>query len=900
MQDQARVEDLLPYMPGVAQCERALRELNLAWRLIESTAKMVCPQEAKTILPTMKATRDGFSGLETELITHLVHESIAKSAQEIHFKAQVIIDIVVRNLFERTADVGFLAMDDAIRAFILDPRRDPAGMVARLRAYRDKYTVYDEILILDTEGRVLAQLDADNPIAQSRDALIGRTLACDAYVETFAQSDLRPGGGRSLIYSRKIAHPESGAAIGVLCLCFPIAVEMVDVFAGLRKAGDRSVMLMLDAAGTVIASSDDEHIAVGRRVPLAFEGDYQILSYAGREYFAKTCAAQDYQGYGGPGWLGHVMIPCETAFRHRNDDALSACDPATLAGIMAHAKTFCPPLDDVTAKAEGINLSLRRVVWNGKIMSAGQDRDLLRLKSILHEISQTGDETRRIFKDSIYDLYATVISSGLQDLAFVSRLMIDLMDRNLYERANDCRWWALTPEIRRLMAQHPSARAEQQSKRQRLTRILDEINVLYTAYARLVIFDAAGTIVAASGLPDGEERNDGGGMIGRAMDAALVRKTLALPDDQAYCVSAFEPTWLYGDRATYIYCAAIRGPGGPGEPSDAADAGRAVGGIGLVFDAEAEFNNMLTSSLPRQGGAFAAYADRDGRVISSTHPDYPVGSLLAAAMMGDADDSGRAGIAVLDGCYTMVGRTMSFGYREYKKTDNYCNDVIALACVPIGLQADKAAPGIQADRGSRDSIDIPARQGQWQNGATHEFGMVTVDGDIYALPSACVIEAIEVKRMHAASTLKPLIVGVLNYQDGEDARSAFVPVVDLRYLMHPDAAGASTSIAPEASGDIVVVRHGKHTLGLLVDDLLDVLAFGDDQIEASIRLFHSRPSYVRNLIKTADPARMMQVIDVEGIVKRVFADNAAVLPNALPDALREAGAMQALAGQVEV
>jgi chemotaxis signal transduction protein len=877
MQDQARIEELLPYMPGVAQCARTLRELNFAWRLIESTAKMVCPLEAKTILPTMKATRDGFSDLEKELITHLVHENIAKSVQEIHFKAQVIIDIVVRNLFERTADIGFLAMDDAIRAFILDPQRDLAGMAARLRAYRDKYTVYDEILILDIDGRVLAQLDENNAIAQSRDPLIGRTLACDTYVETFAQSDLRPAGGRSLIYSRKIVHPEHGAPIGILCLCFPIAVEMVDVFAGLRKAGDRAVMLMLDGAGTVIASSDDEHIAVGRRVPLAFDGEYEILSYAGRDYFAKTCAAQDYQGYGGPGWLGHVMIPCETAFRHRNVDALSAYDADTLSGIMSHAKTFCPPLDDVTVKAEGINLSLRRVVWNGKIMSAGQDRDLLRLKSILHEISQTGDETRRIFKDSIYDLYATVISSGLQDLTFVSRLMIDLMDRNLYERANDCRWWALTPDIRRLMAQNPLAATEQESKRQRLTRVLDEINVLYTAYARLVIFDTAGMIVAASGLPDTE---DGGhGVIGRAMDAALVRKTLALPDDQAYCVSAFEPTWLYGDRPTYIYCAAIREPGDPG------DGGRAVGGIGLVFDAEVEFNNMLTSSLPRQSGAFAAYTDRDGRVISSTHPDYPVGSMLSpvAAMVEDAADSGQAGIVVLDGCYTMVGHTMSFGYREYKNTDNYRNNVIALACVPIGLKADGAALGVE-----EDTTAIPARQGQWQNGAVSEFGIVAVDGDLYALPSSSVIEAIEIKRMHAASTLKPLIVGVLNYRDADDAPSAFVPVIDLRYLMHPNAPVAGAADRPDEPGDIVMVRHGRHTLGLLVGGLLDVLAFGEEQIEASIRLFHSRPSYVRNLIKTADPARMIQVIDVESIVKRVFADNAGIL--------RDADVIEALVG----
>jgi len=33
-------------------------------------------------------------------------------------KAQVAVDIVIRNLFERTADIGFLATDDDIREFI--------------------------------------------------------------------------------------------------------------------------------------------------------------------------------------------------------------------------------------------------------------------------------------------------------------------------------------------------------------------------------------------------------------------------------------------------------------------------------------------------------------------------------------------------------------------------------------------------------------------------------------------------------------------------------------------------------------------------------------------------------------------------------------------------------------
>lgn len=104
----------------------------------------------------------------------------------------MIIDIVVRNLFERTADVGFLAMDEAIRQFILaGPQGDRHAIVARLDAYRQKYTVYDEIFILDPQGRVLANLDPAHPIGQSHDPLVARTLAA-----TGAEIDVAASAGK--------------------------------------------------------------------------------------------------------------------------------------------------------------------------------------------------------------------------------------------------------------------------------------------------------------------------------------------------------------------------------------------------------------------------------------------------------------------------------------------------------------------------------------------------------------------------------------------------------------------------------------------------------------------------------------------------------------------------------
>ena len=67
----------------------------MLWYLIELITRRVCPLEAKTILPTVRATRDGLNHLGKQIITNLVQENIIKSIQENRFKAHVIIDIVV-------------------------------------------------------------------------------------------------------------------------------------------------------------------------------------------------------------------------------------------------------------------------------------------------------------------------------------------------------------------------------------------------------------------------------------------------------------------------------------------------------------------------------------------------------------------------------------------------------------------------------------------------------------------------------------------------------------------------------------------------------------------------------------------------------------------------------------
>ena len=235
------VDTFLPYMRDVLRCERSLHELNLIWRMIESSAKMNCPDEARGILPSMAATRAGFGRLEQELVTSLVGEKVGNMLEAIGTKARYVIDIVVRNLYERTADVGFLARDRELCAFVAGLHDGDVRIRERLRAYRAKYTVYDEILLLDPQGRVLACADGADRISSSTDALIGQTLKSDEFVETFRATDLRPGRSQALIYSRRMLHPVTGAVVGLLCLSFDFEQELARIFRSHRDPEERPV-----------------------------------------------------------------------------------------------------------------------------------------------------------------------------------------------------------------------------------------------------------------------------------------------------------------------------------------------------------------------------------------------------------------------------------------------------------------------------------------------------------------------------------------------------------------------------------------------------------------------------------------------------------------------------------
>lgn len=300
-----------PQMRSLQKLEAALQRLDLRWEVIDTTARIVCPGEAAGFLHTLDQTRTAFATLAQEMVEHIATTHLSNRMGDLASRAQVAIDILVRNLFERTADVGFIATDGPLVAFVEaaavqgDP--DAATLLRqRLQEYRAKYTVYDDILLLDACAHPLLGLQD----RQLTEALVVQEPAWwrgamdrPGYGEHYGASGWYPGEGDLLLYVHRVVSAQ-GRACGAVVLRFGLHSELESIFADLRDPEDRVALLLVDGSDRVIASSKPAEFSVGE---VLATGSLQSLdarpcTHRGHDYLAQARTTRGYQVYQGLPW----------------------------------------------------------------------------------------------------------------------------------------------------------------------------------------------------------------------------------------------------------------------------------------------------------------------------------------------------------------------------------------------------------------------------------------------------------------------------------------------------------------------------------------------------------------------------------------------------------------------
>ena len=637
--------------PSVVKHQTNLLNLNRWWDKVALVGKINSLNVPQSLLANMLDTKGEFADLQELLIENLLAEQLQQVGRKHRSMARTLIDIPNRNLFERTADVGFLATDARFVNF-LKAQHDAADtqrIVQHMQEYAAKYSVYDDVILLDPQGSVRARMN--NAVAEQlgTDPVVQQLISSGKdYVEVCRYSALCPHKTIASLFLAPVRDPHSNELLGVLCLSFKLEDEMTSLFADLDD-GSGLVMALLDARGKVLVASDQSLLARGELV--ATNGQDSLITLNNHQYFCTVAPTRGYQGYVGLSWQGCVLMPLSKPLEHQADDIVAQQDVTLWQG-------FSATLSNIQRRSRVVTDDLDLVVLNGRIAAARTDAD--EFIPILEEIRQIGRQMQGIFSRSVSQLMTTALTTHYNALSAQAALAIDIMDRNLYERANDCRWWALTETFTQVLAAPDIPPQAAQS----MSDILAYINNLYTVYQGIYVYDKNGRIIAVSnpGLKEWQGT--------QATEQSLWQSVMSLTDTQQYSVSAFHPCDYYQQRPTYIYNAAIR--------SD----NRVVGGIGLVFDSEPEFRQMLDEVLHNADAKrMGIFVERSGKVISaSSNAPWQAGEhiTLPADIISHRSGEQGAGIFTLEGQQYVVGFAVSKGYREYKTTDGYSNDILAL------------------------------------------------------------------------------------------------------------------------------------------------------------------------------------------------------------------------------
>jgi Methyl-accepting chemotaxis protein (MCP) signalling domain len=202
------------------------------------------------------------------------------------------------------------------------------------------------------------------------------------------------------------------------------------------------------------------------------------------------------------------------------------------------------------------------------------------------------------------DLVDEVPGKRMADLALYA---VETIDRNLYERSCDVRWWATdSAVVEACAAPGDAGRAKWASDR--LGVILDS----YTVYLDLWIADANGRVIA-HGRPDRYREVLGADVSG----SSWFQQAMATSDGTRFAVDDITTASLLGGAPVATYATAVRAGG--------ATRGSAIGALGIFFDwgeqSHAIVDGLRLSDDERRrtrcllldaGGRIIASSDRQG------------------------------------------------------------------------------------------------------------------------------------------------------------------------------------------------------------------------------------------------------------------------------------------------
>ncbi|NBX02961.1 MAG: hypothetical protein EBR02_02620 [Alphaproteobacteria bacterium] len=252
-------------------------------------------------------------------------EQLSSQFEDTHYSrlsemAQSLVQLIVRNLYERTADVRWWATDDAFYKCLEDiTEENCAYATKRLSIINRFYSVYADLLLVDTNGKVVATSQPDlyrqavgaNVAGQHWFSAAMATHSGDQYIVDDIYNCPMHNNRGVAVYSAAVRRGGEihGEVLGVLGVFFDWQEQARGIVCDEPNLTpvewQKSRVLLLDNRSRIIAASDGVGLLTHFRLDNAGKTKCYYFDESGNTIaYAKTIGYQEYDGLG---WWGVIV-----------------------------------------------------------------------------------------------------------------------------------------------------------------------------------------------------------------------------------------------------------------------------------------------------------------------------------------------------------------------------------------------------------------------------------------------------------------------------------------------------------------------------------------------------------------------------------------------------------------
>jgi hypothetical protein len=334
----------------------------------------------------------------------------------------------------------------------------------------------------------------------------------------------------------------------------------------------------------------------------------------------------------------------------RTHQAKSANDIAQFVGELAEMLTTA--IDEINE----INSNTRMLALNARIEAARAGEAGAAFSVVAGEVQALSEKTSSVAndlatktRDAIGEL-TQIIGIGVRGtrLSDIALTNIDLIDRNLYERSCDVRWWATDSSV--VDALTNKTPADYDFASQRLGVILNS----YTVYLDLVIADLNGHVVA-NGRP-----NQFSSVGQQVENQEWFRSAAQTRSGEEFGFQTAHRSSLVNNQPVLVYSCGVREGG--------KSTGKLLGVLGIIFNWEALAQTIMKSvplTAAEKKVTRCCIVDAKGNILADSHDRHLSDSIEVAAFEPVFKQKKAFFVTGYQGKESCVGHARAPGFETY-------------------------------------------------------------------------------------------------------------------------------------------------------------------------------------------------------------------------------------------